>query len=82
MFCEKYFPNYNIIFEILFPFFIQISKNAPDSGDGDGENFLIFFVFLTIFWKIKPNFLKKLHFYTIISTAKFYYRNVFFGNFP
>ena len=45
MFCKKKIPKYNIILKILFPFLIQISKNAPDSGDGDvggdGENFFI-----------------------------------------
>ena len=41
MFYEKYFMEYNIILKNKFPFFSQISKSPPDSGDGDGENFLI-----------------------------------------
>ena len=45
MFYEKYFMKYNIILKKLCPFFSQISKSPPDSGDGDvegdGENFLI-----------------------------------------
>ena len=43
MFYDKYFMKYNIILKKIFPFLNQISKNTPDSGDGDvdGENFLI-----------------------------------------
>ena len=45
MFGKKKILNYNIILKILFPFLIKISKNAPDSGDGDvggdGEKFFI-----------------------------------------
>ena len=41
MFYEKYFIKYNIIFKKLFPVFSQILNSWWDSGDGDGENFLI-----------------------------------------
>ena len=45
--------------------------------------FTIFFVFFPIFLKIESHFWKKkIHFYTLASTAKFYSRISFFGNFP
>ena len=43
---------------------------------------VIFFVFFTIFRKKKSEILKKLFVYTIASTAQFYYKIVFLGNFP
>ena len=44
--------------------------------------FTIFFVFFPIFWKFKFHFLKKICTFSHASTAKFYYRIWFFGNFP
>ena len=44
--------------------------------------FFHFFNIFYVFLKKKSHFLKKLQFYTIVSTAKFYYRIRFFGNFP
>ena len=44
--------------------------------------FTIFFVFFPIFLKFKFHFLKKIRKFSHASTAKFYNRICFFGNFP
>ena len=86
------FQEWAKIRKIIFFYYFPKSKFSGKDiyqNIGSGEvifNFfgsvVIFFVFFTIFWKIKSDFLKKLHKNGPAYRAKFSYRIRFFGNFP